>query len=297
LGGHISGGHYNPAVTLAVAITRRGKISVLTAFIYICVQLLAAFVAALMSWAILDNTFHPSPGPGHSDVRATVAEAVWTFLLATVVLQCATTATQAGNSFFGLAIGFTVLAGAIGVGPISGGVFNPAVGTGPTIVDAINRGSDALDDLWIYWVGPLLGGMIAGAVFWFTNYSTEFLPVYDAEHQKEATSLFSPEAVPSLADKSAEVSKVTRKFEKRLEHKIRHPLDHGEEEVGVKDAINSSESESLLSDGDKEPQQEERELSDRKKIKSLYGANLPSLADAGSAEASKATKEFAKRLV
>lgn len=110
--------------------------------IYIAVQLLASFAAALMSWALLDNTFHPGPGKkdlarmvfqrpmlivaflcyvvttgvGVSEARATAAEAIWTFLLATVVLQCATTATQAGNSFFGLAIGFTVLAGAIGVG-------------------------------------------------------------------------------------------------------------------------------------------------------------------------------------
>ena len=138
-----------------------------------------------------------------------LAEVVWTFLLATVVLQTGTTATQAGNSFFGLAIGFTVLAGALGVGPFSGGVFNPAVGTGPTILDAIRHGADAFDYIWIYWVGPLLGGLLAGANFWFTNYDTEYVPLYDREHHfahKEPASLFSPETVPSLGDRCASKS-------------------------------------------------------------------------------------------
>ena len=70
----------------------------------------------------------------------------------------------AGDTSYGLAIGFIVMAGVFAVGGISGGVFNPAVGTGPILVDAL-MGDGAFDELWIYWAGPLLGGVAAAGVF------------------------------------------------------------------------------------------------------------------------------------
>ena len=98
MGGHVSGGHYNPAVTLAV------------------------------------------------------------------VLHSATAPQTTGNSFYGLAIGFTVTAGAFAGGPISGGAFNPAVGTGPILVAAL-LGGGSVANLWLYLVGPFIGGALAAILY------------------------------------------------------------------------------------------------------------------------------------
>jgi aquaporin Z len=89
---------------------------------------------------------------------------LFTFALALVVLNTATHPKVANNSFYGLAIGFTVMAGAASGGPISGGAFNPAVGTGPIVIDALMGGGSAAN-LWIYWVGPLIGGVLAAFVY------------------------------------------------------------------------------------------------------------------------------------
>ncbi len=115
-GGHISGAHYNPSVTLAVWLSRRNKITTLDAAIYVLFQICGAFFAALFQWGILHETFRITPASEVNAGEAMVVEWFWTFLLCTVVLQTATTAPQAGNSFYGLAIGFTVLSGIVSVG-------------------------------------------------------------------------------------------------------------------------------------------------------------------------------------
>lgn len=115
-GGHISGAHYNPSVTLAVWLSRRNKITTLDAALYVMVQLCGSFFAALFQWGILHETFRITPAAEVNAGEAMVVEWFWTFLLCTVVLQTATTAPQAGNSFYGLAIGFTVLSGIVSVG-------------------------------------------------------------------------------------------------------------------------------------------------------------------------------------
>ena len=145
-GGHVSGAHYNPAVTLAILV--RGKIDLPAGLAYMVVQLLggaAGGAAAILlepSWAAaaaqgIGLTWPGTPaevaigyaklGDGVSVGSALLAEAVVTFALCHVVLHTATNADQDGNSYFGLAIGLVVLSGAISVGSISGGAFNPAV--------------------------------------------------------------------------------------------------------------------------------------------------------------------------
>ncbi|HIB08752.1 MAG TPA: porin, partial [Gemmatimonadetes bacterium] len=87
-----------------------------------------------------------------------------TFALVLVILNVATSPATEGNSYYGLAIGFTVLAGAYAVGPISGGAFNPAVGFGPILVDAL-AGEGSFENLWHYIVWPIVGGLLALPVF------------------------------------------------------------------------------------------------------------------------------------
>jgi aquaporin Z len=166
MGGHISGGHYNPAVSLAALL--RGKLSGQDFVPYIVAQCLGAFVAALTVYAILGKTFAPAPAIGVNAGRAILVEGLFTFALALVVLNTATAPKTEGNSYFGLAIGFTVVVGAIAGGGISGGAYNCAVGIGPTLVDAM-LGPGTFGYLWIYLVGPLAGGALAALVYRFQN--------------------------------------------------------------------------------------------------------------------------------
>jgi aquaporin Z len=162
MGGHISGAHYNPAVSVAILI--RGKMEARDLVPYILAQLGGAILASLAVMVIAGDTFAPAPAAEAGLVAVLLSEALFTFALSLVVLNVATDDATAGNHYYGLAIGFTVLAGAFAVGSISGGVFNPAVGTGPILVDAL-AGDGAFDKLWIYWVGPLLGSVAAAGVY------------------------------------------------------------------------------------------------------------------------------------
>jgi aquaporin Z len=158
-GGHISGAHYNPAVTLAVFV--RGKIKFSEVIPYWIAQCAGASLAALI--AIYCTGQHLKPlSPDMA--RSLLAEGLFTFALAYVVLNVATAKATAGNSFYGLAIGFTVLTGAFAVGGISGGAFNPAVALGAAIMNLIEPSK-----IWIHIVADLAGGLLAGLVFKFVN--------------------------------------------------------------------------------------------------------------------------------
>ncbi|MBP6669808.1 MAG: aquaporin family protein [Gemmatimonadales bacterium] len=162
MGGHISGGHYNPAVSLAVML--RGKLPAAELAPYMVAQVLGAVVASLAVYLIMGQTFAPAPSPTASVVAALLVEVLYTFALALVVLNAATSDKTTGNSFYGLAIGFTVVVAAFAGGGVSGGAFNPAVGLGPTIVHAL-MGGGSFSSVWLYLVGPFVGGALAAFVF------------------------------------------------------------------------------------------------------------------------------------
>ena len=155
-GGHISGGHFNPAVTLAVWM--RGRARAAEVLPYWVAQIAGAVLAAptvrYLKAGAVTTPGTPEPGP------ALLAEFLFTFALCYVVLNVATARGTEGNSNYGLAIGFTVLVGAYAVGGVSGGAFNPAVAIGITAM-----GISALQSLWIFLVANLAGGAAAGLLF------------------------------------------------------------------------------------------------------------------------------------
>ena len=155
-GGHISGAHYNPAVTLAIYL--RGKCPKEDVAPYMAIQVAAAVVAGLLvkyfkgGSVILPMNLNLT--------HAFFAEVIFTFALAFVILNVATAKATEGNSYYGLAIGFTVLAGAFAVGGISGGVFNPAVAVGITVM-----GLSKAANIWVYLAANFLGGILAAVTF------------------------------------------------------------------------------------------------------------------------------------
>jgi aquaporin Z len=167
-GGHISGGHYNPAVTLAVWI--RGACSALEAGFYLIAQVIGAIIAALAAAFLLG---HGSPAASTVTVAQVIlAEALGTFALVYTVLNVATAPATSGNSFYGLAIGFTVFAQAVAVGKISGGAFNPAVAIGVAVL-GLAKGAN----LWIYWLSEFLAAAVAAVVFLVVNQEKTNQPV------------------------------------------------------------------------------------------------------------------------
>lgn len=166
MGGHISGAHYNPAVSIAMIY--RGLLTAKEAIKYILSQLAGAFLAALtVNWFIGD-VMQVAPSNTASVMQILAVEAIFTFALMLVILNVATHPKTAGNSYYGLAIGFTIMAAAFAGGGISGGVYNPAVGTGPILVDVILGDGKTLANLWYYFVGPIFGAMAATCVYEFT---------------------------------------------------------------------------------------------------------------------------------
>lgn len=166
MGGHVSGGHYNPAVSLAVMM--RGKLESKELLPYWVSQIVGALLAAAVVYLIVGQTFAPAPGADAGMAGVLLVEFLFTFALCLVVLNSATASGTEGNSFYGLAIGFTVMVGAFSGGDISGGAFNPAVGIGPILMNTI-AGGGSMGDLWIYLVAPLLGGVVAATVFKIQN--------------------------------------------------------------------------------------------------------------------------------
>jgi aquaporin Z len=156
-GGHVSGGHYNPAVSTAVFL--RGRIKANEYLAYVVTQFVAAVLAALVVRGVGGKE---SAGATASDGKMLVVEFLFTFALAYVVLNVATAKGTEGNSFYGLAIGFFVIVGAISVGWISGAAFNPAIALGAMVIGALQW-----SHIWVYLLANFLGGATAAKVFLF----------------------------------------------------------------------------------------------------------------------------------
>ena len=171
-GGHVSGGHYNPAVSTAVLV--RGRMAPAEWVAYAITQVAAAALAGLVvRWV----GGHEAAAPVASSGKMLVAEFIFTFALAWVVLNVATARGTLGNSFYGLAIGFTVVTGAFAVGGISGGVFNPAIAVGGMV-----SGLFEWSNIWIYLLADLLGAAAAAVTFLYV------LPAEKLEGDVEAAS-------------------------------------------------------------------------------------------------------------
>src|ERR1044072_5544360 len=167
-GGHISGAHYNPAVTLAVLI--RGKVNVADVVPYILAQLAGAALATVgvkfLRAGVAVSRMVPNVGP------ALLAEFLFTFALAYVVLNAATAEGTSGNSFYGLAIGMTVMTGAFAVGDISGGAFNPAVALGISML-----GLSSWENIWIYLAANFSAAVFAAIIFNLINPPAQTTPI------------------------------------------------------------------------------------------------------------------------
>lgn len=161
-GGHISGGHFNPAVSLGVWL--RGKLPTSDLPAYMLAQVVGGLVAAFAVMYLKGEAMgavqalQPAPGP------ALLAEFLFTFALVWVVLNVATAPATDGNSFYGLAIGFTVMAGAYAVGGISGGAFNPAVAVGISLMGAVSWSA-----FWIFLLANFSAGALAAVAFKYTH--------------------------------------------------------------------------------------------------------------------------------
>jgi aquaporin Z len=158
-GGHISGGHYNPAVTVGVLI--RGKTTANECVAYVVTQLAAAVLAGLLVRAVGGHEPHAAVA---SSGKMLAVEFVFTFALVYTVLNVATARGTEGNSFYGLAIGGIVVVGAFAVGGISGGAFNPAIALGACVT-----GLFKWSHYWIYLVADLAGAAAAAAAFIFVQ--------------------------------------------------------------------------------------------------------------------------------
>lgn len=177
-GGHISGAHYNPAVTTAMFIRRKVTIAELPG--YYIAQLLGATIAAALIFYVFEREGQNFVCDGFlaGTLKTALAEIIGTFALTYVVLNVATAKGTAGNSFYGLAIAATVLAMAWAFGKFSGGVFNPAVGLGLTI-----HKSMCWENLWMFFVAPVTGSVLAALVFQFVNAADDAEPESIPEDQ------------------------------------------------------------------------------------------------------------------
>ncbi len=168
MGHHISGAQYNPAVTVAVWML--GKMPGREAIIFIAVQLLATWSAAALHFWFFDlaiPTAQPIAGFDFN-LKPLLLETIFTFILVLIILKVAMAEATRGNSYYGIAIGFTVAAGVMMLGPITSAVFNPAVAFGPMVFTWLHTGVwPSL--LWLYLVGPFAGGLLASLVYRLTN--------------------------------------------------------------------------------------------------------------------------------
>lgn len=166
--GHISGAHFNPAVTIAAFFTQKIKGS--DALGYIFAQLAGGVAGALllrvaMGPRIVDALNYGVPevaSGGQLNItngQAVLIEAILTFFLVWVIFATAIDPEGAFNKIAGLAIGLTITLDILFGGPFTGAAMNPARHFGPALAGGL------WDDWWVYWVGPVAGGIVAAVVY------------------------------------------------------------------------------------------------------------------------------------
>jgi len=171
MGGHISGGHFNPAVSLGIFIRDDG-FGIVNMAVYMVAQVLGGILGGIVAYMVYEGDdadwgARIEPNNGYDEGAAFINELIFTFLLVSTVLNVATSTAPAyqNNSFFALAIGFSVVAGATAGGGISGGAYNPAVAFGVTTASAM--GSGTFKYIWLYLIAELLGGALAAVLYKF----------------------------------------------------------------------------------------------------------------------------------
>ena len=160
--GHISGGHFNPAVTLAFLVTRRMAPSL--AGVYWITQFVAAVLGALVLDLVLPDHLAgslgaPALGGGIGAGAGLVIEAILTFFLVWVIFATAADPRGSFTSIAGLAIGLTITLDVLMGGPLTGAAMNPARAFGPELVGG------EWADAWLWYVGPVLGAAAAGLLY------------------------------------------------------------------------------------------------------------------------------------
>eukprot|EP00397_Hematodinium_sp_SG-2012_P025619 GEMP01026778.1.p1 GENE.GEMP01026778.1~~GEMP01026778.1.p1 ORF type:complete len:453 (+),score=61.36 GEMP01026778.1:416-1774(+) len=171
--GSVSGGHFNPAVTLSVLLSGRGKITAADATAYIIFQVCGALVGASLSSSITGKAPFVEPKMHYSMAQAMGLEIVYTAALCYVVLNVATTQAHKDNQFAGMAIGFTVISAVVAIGPVSGCSLNPAVSIGASAAAAY-RSNRVAQHAPLYVLAPLVGAIIAWLMFYLVRRGQEF---------------------------------------------------------------------------------------------------------------------------
>jgi aquaporin Z len=164
-GAHISGAHYNPAVTIAFFMQK--KISLNDGVAYMAAQIIGAVFAAFTAMTLLGGVAEstdPRPFQFQSPVPPLLAEFIGTFVMVYVILNVAMNKSEHSKSFYGLSVGFIVIANTFVFSPVSGGGFNPAVAIGLSSIKAFDWAN-----LWVYCAGSILGGAVASIIFSFVT--------------------------------------------------------------------------------------------------------------------------------
>ncbi len=162
--GHISGGHFNPAITLGFWVTK--KLGTMSSLAYWVAQLLGAIAGAYLLKVIIPESIWRPVGLGTPDLAADLTrfpgmclEAIMTFLLVFVVFATAVDPKGAFDKIAGFAIGLTITVDILVGGPFTGAAMNPARAFGPAL--ATHRWANH----GVYWIGPLFGGLLAGWIY------------------------------------------------------------------------------------------------------------------------------------
>jgi aquaporin Z len=167
MGGHVSGAHYNPAVTAGMCAA--GHLSTCRAASYIVSQSVGAVCAVLVAAVLGGEFMKVVPSEKATLFPAFLAESLFTFALVLTIFHVAVSKHTRPNSYFGLAIALVVFVGAVTVGPVSGAAFNPAVGLAPQLVSIAMGGAFDVSHALLYTVAPIFGALVAAGVYELTE--------------------------------------------------------------------------------------------------------------------------------